>query len=383
MDTAPRRRRWVAALTLAFLLPLCTRIAAEDPPMSQPSLPSMPTQDIFPDEILAREFEHRKSVPFEDETLALSLSSRTDWKWVPVTSDTKGHHNRMVTLARVEPPGDPDVAIEMKYILLRHEVRLEDWIDYFLDVQGMTALVGHHGDYSGRHVVDVIAEYAAEDGRPFLARMGFLKNADRIWLVAGTAPREKYERWSREFGVAVVGSSPRHLLPGEYAEPLIEHRVESPRAFTFRCPKTWKTRVPGDIPDGTGALDLYWDDAERPHGVIKVRAYSRKIFPDFNAEKATWSVFEEIRAGAPDLKMRDKLREVEAEHPDFPGGGRVTVYSISLGGKPVEVHELVLLHPEMVVSLVLVSSAELHSRPAHLANHRAWDLAGRTLKLAP
>lgn len=342
---------------------------------------SMPVENIFPDDVLGKEFEYRKTVPFGEAALALALPCRTTWKWVEVKSDTKGHYNRFVTLARVEAPGEPEVAIEVKYILLRQEVKLEEWVDCFLDSQEMTAVKGRVGEYQDRHTVDAVAEFKVDDGRTFAARMGFFKNGNRIFLTAGSAPRDKYETWAREFGVAVTGATPQTLLDSEFAEPLAVHAFAEPRKLSFSYPASWTARPISKTPPGVGAVDLFYDEPESPKGLIKVRVYAKDKIPGFDVERATWSVFEEIKEGAPDLEMKEKLSEAPASTKDFPGAGKQVVYSVRLGGASVQVHELVLDGKDTVLSIVLISSAENKARLAHIVNHRAWEIIADHISL--
>ncbi len=365
---------FVALLAFALLLAVAACAEEADPPPW-----SMPNENIFPDDVLAREFEYRRSVPFGEESLGLRLPCRSDWKWAALTSDTKGHHNRMVTLARVESPGDREVALEMKYLLLREDVKLEDWVDYFLDVQGLVAVSGRVATYHERRTVDVVAELREPDGRVFVARLGFFKNADRIWLTVGSAPRAKYEQYAREFGVAVTGATPATLSTAEFAEPLRDARLEAPYPLGFAFPESW-TLVPADEPpDGVGAVDLRHEEAQSLRGLIKIRLYAKDRIPGFDVEKAGWSVFEELKSDWPDLQPKERLSILEATTSDFPGKGRMAVYSVAVGGEEAEVHELILDRPEAVAAVVLISFRPTRARLGHLFNRRAWEIVGMKL----
>lgn len=370
-------------LSLLFTLGLGAgghAFAQEKPVEDQPPY-SMPTQDLFTDEELKTQFEYRNATPYGDESLAVSLPCRTSWKWAEVKSDAKESYQKLIPLVRAEAPDDPTVAIEMKYILLQHDVRLEDWVAWFLEAQGMFTVGGQVGTYFGRRTADGLAEYKADGGAVHVARIGFFKSGNRIYMTAGSAPKDKYERYAKEFALAVTRATPKQLSTEEFAEPVKEYKFRAPRKLGFIYPASWTLSEVKDTPPGIGAAELFLGDPKKPTGLIKVRVYSREKIQTLTVDKATWTIFEELKAAASDLEMVAKPHELEAATELFPGKGRMAVYEVKLGTTPMEVHELILEREDTIFSVHLVTPPKERLPYPWLINRRAFEIVGMKLRL--
>lgn len=366
----------LALLGACLVAPAC----ADDPPKEEDPPYSMPTENIFTDDELTTKFEYRKSKPYGDETLALVLPCRTTWKWIDVAAGAKQDVNRMVPLARVEPCDDPDVAIEMKYLQLTREVRLEDWVDFFMDTQGMFCVHGQAGTYHGRKMLDTLAEFKATDGRLFVARIGFFKNGNRIYMIAGSAPKEKYESYTDEFGLAVTSATPITLSTNVFAEPMREYEFPIGKKYAFTYPASWTVKELSGTPEGVTAVDLFQAEETQPVGLIKVRVYRKECIEGIDVEKVTYSVFEEIKEAAPKLELKEKSQEMEARTEEFPGAGKMVVYKGEMDGAPIEVHELVLDSPEAIFSIHLITPPKQKAPMLWMVNRRAWELVGARIR---
>lgn len=371
--------------SLLFLLALSVCLVApafgEDPPKEEENPPySMPTENIFTDDELCTKFENRKTKPYGDDTLALVLPCRTSWKWIEVASGAKQDPNRMVPLARAEPCDDPDISVEMKYIQLTREVRLEDWVDFFMDTQGMFCVHGQAGTYHDRKMLDTIAEFKGTDGRLFVARIGFFKNADRIYMIAGSAPKDKYETYSAEFGLAVTSATPLTLSTNAFAEPMREYSFPLGKKLTFTYPASWLVKELSGTPEGVTAVDLYQAEEKKPVGVIKVRVYAKDRIEGIDVQKVTWSVLDEIHDGVPSLQLKDNPLEMEARTEEFPGAGKMVVYQAEIDGAPIEIHELVLDSPETLFSAYLITPPKQKAPMLWMVNRRAWELVGARIR---
>lgn len=388
--------RLVPALSLSVLLLTAPALRADDPPKpdepqtgdaqpaaEEPADPpySMPTENIFTADELATKFEYRKSVPYGDATLAVLLPCRPTWKWLELSNPTKLDSNRMVPLARVEPPDDPDVAIEMKVITLPREVRLEDWVDFFADTQGLFVVHGQAGNYHGRHVLDTVCEFQVKDGRTFVARAGFFKCGKRVYMIAGSAPKDKYEEWSADFGLAVTSGTPVTLETNDFAEPMREYRFPAGRKYAFTHPASWSLKELSDLPTGVNAVDLFQEDEKAPVALIKVRVFDKTRIEGIDVEKVTWTVLEEVKSASPKFEVLDKIRELPASTEEFPGPGKMVIYRADLDGSPIEIHELVLDGPESIFSAHLITAPKQRAPWLWMVNRRAWEIVGARIKI--
>ncbi len=372
-----------ALLCLFFLILLASSTWAQEPAKEpeEPDPPySMPTEDIFTPDELNTKFEYRKAKPFGDESLALVLPCRSAWKWVDLKHPVKADTEHLVPLARVEPYDDRDVSIEMKYVVLPREVKLEDWIDFFVDTQSMHVLHAQRGTYHERRVLDILAEFKVQDGRTYVARAGFFKAGNRIWMIAGSAPEDKYEQYAGDFGLAVTAATPVLLSTDEFAETMKEYRFPVGRKFSFTYPASWTLVEIADLPPGIGAVDICWEGTSKPVGLIKVRTYLKERVDGIDVQKVSWSVFEEIKGLDKDFEILEKIQELESDTPLFPGPGKMCVYRISLQGTPLELHELVLDSPDALFAIYLITPSREQAPRLWMINHRAWEIVGMQIR---
>lgn len=338
---------------------------------------SMPVAGLFPDDVLAEEFEYRRSVPYDDEDLAIALPVRTDWRWLELRGDPALATARMVPLAACHPPREPSILIEMKFMRLEREVKIEDWVDIFLAHQKMFPVAGQIGTYHERKVVDSVCEYKDENGTLRVARIGFFKTADLIFMTAGSAPKDDYETYAREFALAVTAGTPQRIAEYPFAERMIT--FENLGGYDFDYPASWNETASDFSEKGIEYIDLYSGRRTEALGLIKVRVFPRQELPDLDVDQVTWTVFGELKAKDPNVAFKAKVTELESSTKLFPGPGKMAVYEIELDGTPTVVYELVLVSDEAIVSIFLVTPSREQLPGAWLVNHRAWVIVGQSI----
>ncbi len=367
-------KKLLRLLLAAAILPVCLA-RGEEPPKEPDDPPySMPTEEIYSDDVLKTKFEYRKTVPYGDPTLAVLIPSRTTWKWVTVAHPNKIDTERMVPLARVEVPDDPEVAVEMKYIVLLREVNLTDWVDFFMVSQGMHVVHAQGGVYHGRPTIDTLCEFKVPDGRIFVARVAFFKNANRIYVTSGSCPQAKYETYAEEFGLAVTSATPVALSQEEFAEPVMEYRFPVGKKYSFTYPASWAVRDLSELPTGVSAVDLFHEKPATPVGLIKVRVFNRERVEGMTLDTVTWTVFEELKSASGELRVEEKLDEKEAATSLFPQTGKMVVYKADLGGSPIEIHEAVFANDSSFFGVYLITPPSWRAPRLYMVNRRAWEI---------
>ena len=340
-----------------------------------------PLRTLFSQEQLATDFEFRRSVPYGDRSLKIRLPCRKKWTWVKVQLPAEVDRRRLVPLARVIVPEAPEVVLEMKVTELEREVRLEDWVDAFLDSQKMLAIEGGVESFEGRRIVDAVVRYRVEE-KERIGRVSFFKDGHRIYLVVGSAPEELYEKYAKEFALAALQGAPEILTGKLYAEKMNTLKVAGRPAFSLKYPASWQVESMPDVPVGVDANDLFRGDYEKPEGLIRVRIYSRRKLPEMDLEKGIWSLLAEVENAGFDLEGVRRIESMPAESEFFSDGGKMQIYRGDLDGDPVEFHVLVLQSSNSVFGALLVTPARETNRSAWMINRRAWELVGMTLREA-
>jgi hypothetical protein len=205
MNPATRGRFQLAIASLAVAVVACgVDAASQAPPAQKPkdASPDMPTYDIFPPDVLKRDFATmRFAKPLDRPELGFSIAVPSSWDEVPLTiskEEAAKDDEGMVSLALLRGEG-PGVRVEVAYCRVAPGIGLETWARAYLDGSGLKLLDSQVGDFSGRQVFDTLVRAPG-----FLVRMTFSRHGDRIYLVSGSAPESTYRTWAKHLGIAAV-----------------------------------------------------------------------------------------------------------------------------------------------------------------------------------
>lgn len=342
----------------------------------------MPVGPLFTQAELDSEFETRRTTPFEDDTLSLSLGVRQSWKWVPLVTGQKSSTERLVPLVRCEADGDPEAAVEVKYVTLTHEVDLRDWIDLFVDSQQTEVLAGQTGNYETESVVDALMRYrdpSETAGEPFVARIGFVKDGNRVFVVSGSARESRFLAHAKEFALAIVSFNLLHPSETRFAEELLSASIETRPPMYFDHPSSWLSSAI-DSSEGAVGVDLSHGSSEKPVAAILVRVYDKSTTQALDPEKLAWSFFEEARSGAEAISLDRQALDIEAKSELFERPGRLRVYELTLDGVPLVARLLVLEDDVRWYTIGAIGPSRERTPILWMITKRAFELCCQSLR---
>jgi len=172
-------------------------------PAAQESFPDMPTYNIFAEEELQRDFlriEYKE--PLDRPELGFLLLVPKAWEEVPLTISRElleHDDDNMISLALLRSP-EREAQIEIAYIRVPPTVALEKWARAYLEGNNLEILHFQTGAFSGRQVFDALLNAQGE----YTVRMTISRHGDKIYIVSGSAPASRYEKYMKVFGLAVV-----------------------------------------------------------------------------------------------------------------------------------------------------------------------------------
>ena len=140
--------------------------------------------------------------PLDLPELGFLLLVPDAWGEVPltVTCDELEHDDEnMISLALLRAP-EKEVQVEVAYCRVPETIALEKWARAYLEGNGLELLRFQTGTFSGRQVFDTLLTAPGD----YKVRMTFSRRGDKVFVVSGSAPASRYERYMKVFGLASV-----------------------------------------------------------------------------------------------------------------------------------------------------------------------------------
>ncbi len=379
---------WHCGVGLLAVFLLGFALEAQDPPatpapVAKPALPAetlvMPTQDIYPQEVLNGEFVSCVSKPFDDPALSFQITSRKTWKWETLSVRVKESDVDFLPIAIVHGPDAGGVAVTLQagYRIVEREVAVEDYLQAYAEGLGYQILKEQWGTYSDRRVYEILARTDL-GGVDCLVRMALSRDHNRFFLVCGFSTASEYLNFAKEIGVALVSF---HLLQPsgkQYSEEMIEQRFDAPK-LSFLCPKSWLLKPAKNAPEGIAVCDLSHGSEEVGIvGWIRVKIHSRTVYPDFCAPEYLSSFREELA----DLKYLADVPIFNAPIEPvgkFLQGGRYIIMPATRDGKVSEIRLVILPTKDSWLVLSLLSPPRDRGPVEWMINKRAFEIVRDTL----
>jgi hypothetical protein len=144
---------------------------------------------------------------------------------------------------------EPLCDIEVFGFLIPREFHPADWLDYYLQNQGLTVESKKPIPMSPQSGTcgDCVCTWDVPDQGPFAGRYVALKWDNRLFLLALRAPRDLYPQVAEDFFLAMANFQPADTTsPTPFAQPMIQVAGTAPIAWQTQLPNSWTVR-----PDAT------------------------------------------------------------------------------------------------------------------------------------
>ena len=206
------RTRILRVCHLLLVLSAAASAAADNKPVDKVKATDLlPTSNPFTDEELARGFVNQRITPYGNKSLYFEIPVSKEWdsRRLEAEIDPSQEDKALVELARLTPNSDDEgVAIEVRYSRVPERVTLPQFVETYAKAAGFTIVARARGEYNARQIEEAVLRLPTKDFGPMLIRFTASRHGERIFVVAGSAPEKKYDKYKKVFAIAAIGFSP-------------------------------------------------------------------------------------------------------------------------------------------------------------------------------
>lgn len=278
---------------------------------------------------------------------------------------------------------DVPAEIEVFGQLLEREIDPADWLDRWLEENGMTAVSRRRQPTSGGAAGDVVAAWDAKEG-PFAGRFFAMKCGQRLFLIGQWAPRGLYAQLADEFLLTMATLQPIDSSTGGIlAEPCQTLSSQNPAPWKIRLTQSWVRRPEFVDTDTTASFQatqapMDGSDAAALLGELTVAVIARGA-----------AATPDLAASAFLSALRDRRVKFEGnpfvEAPAAPPFQQawLLVSEARVNQKPCEVRCSVMAHEKAWLVAGVLGPTRPVNALAWMQNKRTLDVLAATLEFQP
>jgi hypothetical protein len=154
---------------------------------------------------------NQRITPYADKSLYFEIPVAKDWdsRRVEAEVDRSQESTALVQLAMITPnSADEGVGIEVRYSRVPERVTLPQFVETYAKGAGFTIVARQRGEYGVRQVEEALLRMPTKEFGPILVRFTASRHGERIFVVGGSAPENKYDKYKKVLAIAAIGFNP-------------------------------------------------------------------------------------------------------------------------------------------------------------------------------
>ncbi|MBK1837919.1 hypothetical protein JHL17_10885 [Azospirillum sp. YIM B02556] len=325
---------------------------------------TLPTGRAFSPQEISRLFLWYDAVPYENPDLALRLLVPNGWRVDAATAETPD-----LTVTTMKPLvllAEPDggAYLQVQAVRLEYDLSAEHWLRFYMIQAGYRPRAMRE---LSPVFADSLCDFSISDVE-FTGRLAARVVDDRLFMIFGFAPAERYQALAESFGVAVASFKPAKPPSHPGVEPWV---TLSAGTVPFSCPPHW-TAIPARAPQGIAGIDLTLTVADALTGWMRVKTVSRELPTDMELQVQTTL----------DALARDGLQVsrliantgISLEGTPFTGGFLQVFEAHTSADLPQEIWLAVLEDKDRYVVVFLVTPDRVDHFQVWTRNRRAFGI---------
>jgi len=331
---------------------------------------TLPTGRAFSPQEISRLFIWYDAVPYENPELALSLLVPQGWRADAATAESPSLSTTIMKPLVLLAQPDNAAYLQVQAVRLDHDISAEHWVRYYMIQAG----------YKPRAMrelspvfADSLCNFSISDVE-FTGRLAVRIVDDRLFMIFGFAPVERFPALSESFGVSVASFKPIQPRSRPGVEPWIRL---SAGTVEFSCPPGW-TAIPAKAPKGIAGIDLTLTVADALTGWMRVKTVSRELPTDMELQVQT--TLDGLARDGLQVSRLMANTGVGLEGTAFTGGFLQVYESHTSADLPQELWLAILEDKERYVVVFLVTPDRVDNFPVWARNRRAFGIILESLR---
>jgi hypothetical protein len=274
--------------------------------------------------------------------------------------------------------------LEVWGVHLAREIDPADWLDVWLEEQGMTVVSRKPQKTAGGVAGDAVATWDTE-ANPFAGRFFAMKWGARLFIVGLRAPREHYARFAEEHFLAMASLSPVDTSGGLLAEKVNEFGDPQPVPWKVLVPASWMVQPDSMAPTLSSfrctAFPLADTDRELLFGKLSFGLAARSLFK--TARAAANAFLDAVKENHTTIEQEEFVEE-PAPEPFDKAWALVSAAACSrppLENFPCEVRCRVFRHDQVWFVAGVFGPSRDAGAIAWMQNKRTLDVLTSTLEV--
>ena len=344
----------------------------------------LPTKNLYTDQELQKRFYNMSFRPFERDDLAFSMLVQKDWKDIPIKVPKKQLEQEsawLIPLAKVmAPKGKRGIAsIAVRYIKVPFEVKLSDWVDYYLKGNGLQPLLRRSGTFNGRRVEEVLWR-SVQEGKTYLARMTLSRHGARLFIIVCSALETSFRQYARIFSAAAISFAVKNKATSEFAEPMKIYAGKRAPVLRFHYPASWTAKEPEGLPKGKSGVDISLrrklaGGKARTLAFLHIKGISKTL------NRSPDEIMEGIKKDFMDagIKLQGPMDHTEITKRFSGRAMRAKRWSVLIAGEAGELAVAVFARHDGPIAMGLLVPSFKSGPLAWMAGYRELEIAARDL----